>query len=177
MQLGQNYSAVPLPADRRVLGAHPQSDVDLTDGRANDARSRFCRDVIDNATGGKVRHNGALAVLQNLLGGESQSVVLTDRHAFIGDERQPIYIGIDGHPDVTMRVLHELLELTEVFSHGLRRPRKPSVGLHVDGRQPAAEQLEEDGHESAASATDTIETDPELLPADAFDVEKRKRQD
>src|SRR5256885_1817982 len=156
MQLGEDYSTVPLPADRRVLGAHPQSDVDLTDGGTNDARSRFCRDVIDDAAGGKIRHNGALAVLQNFLGGESQSVVLTDRHAFIGDEGQPIYIGIDGHPDVTMRVLHELLELTEVFSHGLWRPRKASVGLHVDRRQLAAEQLEEDGHERAARATDTI---------------------
>jgi dipeptidyl aminopeptidase/acylaminoacyl peptidase len=51
-------------------------------------------------------------------------------------------------------ILHQLLELSEILRHRLWWSRKASVGLHVDGRQLAAQQLEQDRHEGPARAAD-----------------------
>src|SRR5450759_1161764 len=75
-----------------------------------------------------------------------------------------------------MGIHHQLPQLSEVFSDGLRGMGKTSVGLHVDRRQLAPEQLEKDRHEHSASASDAVEGHSEFLLSDPIDVEKGERQ-
>ena len=102
MELGENYSAISLSADRSLLGAHSGGDVDFTDRRPDHATTGLSRYVIDDATGRKVRHYDTHAMPQHHLRGESQRVVLANGHTLLRDERQSIDVGIDRHSDVAV---------------------------------------------------------------------------
>ena len=82
---------------------------------------------------------GAFAVSQHDLGRQRQGVVLSDRHAFVRNQCEPIDVRIHRHPEIAVRIQHELLQLPEILRNRFRRTRESAVRLHVDRRQLAAE--------------------------------------
>src|SRR6266513_2243215 len=177
VKLRQDYAAVPLPANWRLLLPHARCDVHLADWHPDYPRSRFARDVVHDPAGREIGDDHSFSVSEHDLGREREGVILAYRQAFFRHERQTIHVGVYSHPDVAVGIENELLKLTEILSNGLGGTGESAVGLHVDRGELASEQLKEDGHEDAAGATDAIQSDLESALPDSLHIEKRKGED
>jgi len=174
MKLGENDASIPFSANRRLLCPHPRRNVYLANRGANHPRSGLGCDVIDDPARREIGYDRALSVSQDDFGRQRQSVVLPDRHAFVRNQCQSIYVRIDRHPEIAVGIQHELLQLAQILRHRLRRTWKSAIRLHVDRRQLAAEELEENGHEHATGSAHTVQANTETPLPYSFHVEKRQ---
>src|SRR5207237_6672352 len=157
MQLRKNHPAISLAANRCFLRSHSGRNIDLADRYSNHTRSGLSRDVVDDEARRKIGDDYTLPMPKHFLGGECQRVILTNRDSLVGDKGQTIDIRVNGHSDVAVGILYELLQLSQVFSDRLGRSWKAPVWLHVDGGELATEQFQQNRHERTARAANTVQ--------------------